>query len=97
MPHQGIPDHEQFAFAIADGRVMLTMNRDDYRRLHQRGGAHSGIIICSRNVGRQRLAAAILDAIEARPSLSNTLLRVNAGGSANGKTRRPLAEPSSER
>lgn len=45
----GISDEEQLALAISEGRVVLSFNRGDYARLHNRyaehGWEHCGIIV----------------------------------------------------
>jgi predicted nuclease of predicted toxin-antitoxin system len=43
------PDPEQLAFATREGRVIVTANRNDFKRLHEElvrnGSHHAGIII----------------------------------------------------
>jgi hypothetical protein len=39
----GVPDHEQLAFALAEGRVLLTYDTD-YLGLHAAGVNHAGIV-----------------------------------------------------
>lgn len=41
----GVPDREQLAFALADGRVMVTRDRD-FLRLNAGGVTHAGIVFC---------------------------------------------------
>ncbi|MFN0034856.1 MAG: DUF5615 family PIN-like protein [Saprospiraceae bacterium] len=47
---QRIPDEEVLAFAIAEKRAVLTINRRDFKRLHRINPAHFGIIICTENL-----------------------------------------------
>jgi hypothetical protein len=74
---QGIPDPAVLAFAIAQGRAVLTFNRRHYIRLHSRTSPHHGIIVCTKDDDTVALAARIDRAIANCPSLDNQLLRVN--------------------
>ena len=42
-----IPDEEVLAFAHADGRAVLTHNRKHFRKLHNSGQPHSGVVLCT--------------------------------------------------
>jgi len=42
----GIPDQDVLAFATKENRVVITLNRNDFLKLHNSGIKHSGIIIC---------------------------------------------------
>ncbi len=43
----GASDQEQLAFALSQGRVLVTQD-DDFLRLHQSGKLHSGIAYCKK-------------------------------------------------
>jgi predicted nuclease of predicted toxin-antitoxin system len=73
---QKIPDAAVLAFAVSQGRAVLTFDRRDYRRLHRRVFPHSGIIVCKRD-DFAALAARIHQAIISCPNLDNQLLVVN--------------------
>jgi hypothetical protein len=48
--NQKIPDDQVLSFATEVGRVVLTLNRLDFIRLHREGGgAHAGIVVCTRD------------------------------------------------
>ena len=68
--HQRTPDHQVLEFAMGQGRAVLTINRDDFIRLHRLRPDHSGIIVCTEDLDRQRLATAIHAAIVAKPYFS---------------------------
>lgn len=72
---QKIPDAAVLAFAISQGRAVLTFDRRDYRRLHRRIFPHCGIIVCKRD-DFAALAARIDQAILSCASLDNQLLNV---------------------
>lgn len=75
--NQRIPDEDVLAFAIADNRAVLTINRGDFIRLHNLQPSHAGIIVCTEDLNRQRLATQIHEAIANTVYLTNKLIRIN--------------------
>lgn len=75
--NQGIPDEEVLAFADRNGRAVLTFNRPDFIRLHRLQPNHNGIIVCSEDFDRERLASRINEAIATVETLRCKLIRVN--------------------
>ncbi|MHC5938120.1 DUF5615 family PIN-like protein [Nostoc sp.] len=75
--NQQIPDDQVLAFATIQERAVLTVNRDDFIRLHSMSPDHAGIIVCTEDLDRQRLATRIHQAIAAEESLFGKLMRVN--------------------
>lgn len=75
--NQRIPDDQVIAFATSQGRAVLTVNRDDFIRLHRLSSDHAGIIVCTEDLDRQRLAARIHEVIMAEESLFGRLIRIN--------------------
>jgi predicted nuclease of predicted toxin-antitoxin system len=78
--NQRIPDPQVLAFAVAQGRAVLTFNRRHFVRLHQHmlpGGSHAGIIVCTKDDDVAALALRIHQAICALPSLANQLVRIH--------------------
>lgn len=74
---QAIPDEEVLAFATAESRVVLTLNRRDFIHLHKTQPNHAGIIVCTYDADFIGQAQRIHEAIELQPSVQNELLRVN--------------------
>jgi predicted nuclease of predicted toxin-antitoxin system len=72
----GIPDEEVLSFAISDNRAVVTINRHDFIRLHRADSEHFGIIVCTNDPDRSRMAARIDAAISAQESLKGELIRV---------------------
>ena len=74
-----IPDEEVLAFATSQGRVLLTQNRRDFRRLHNaRIIAHAGIVLCTADADFEGQAHRIDEAVSPDPvDLKNVVLRVN--------------------
>jgi hypothetical protein len=74
----GIPDPGVLAFAVSQGRAVLTHNRRHFIRLHKITQPHAGIVVCTRDdadpVG---LAGRVDREITSHASLANLLIRVN--------------------
>lgn len=73
---QGIPDEEVLAFAISQERSVITINRDDFIRLHRRNSDHFGIIVCTNNRNWEQFASRIDAAVTAEETLRFKLIRV---------------------
>lgn len=74
---QSIPDEDVLAFAVSEERTLLTLNRKHFIRLHLVNPNHAGIIACTFDPDFTAQAERIHQAIEAQPSLSGELVRVN--------------------
>lgn len=72
----GIPDETVLAFAIQDNRAVVTLNRHDFIRLHRDSSEHCGIIVCTNDPDRTRLATRIDAAIALEEPLPGKLIRV---------------------
>jgi predicted nuclease of predicted toxin-antitoxin system len=72
----GIPDEDVLAFAIRDNRAVITLNRQDFIRLHRSSSGHFGIIVCTNDTDRQRMATRIDEAIASQKSLQYQLIQV---------------------
>lgn len=73
----GIPDEDVLAFAVSNSRAIVTINRFDFVRLHRLQPNHAGIIVCSNDPDRNRMAMRINEAISAEETLAGKLIRVN--------------------
>ena len=73
---QAIADDEVLEFATQEGRVLLTLNRRDFIRLHTKQH-HAGIIVCRFDLDYDALAMKIHKAIQEVDDFSNHLIRVN--------------------
>jgi hypothetical protein len=74
--NQGIGDADVLAFAIGQGRAVLTFNRRDFINLHRQMGHHRGILVCTRDPDASALASRVHREILACPSLEDQLLRI---------------------
>lgn len=74
---RGIPDPEVLAFAQADGRALMTLNRKHFIQLHAGQSSHHGIIVCTFDHDFVAQAARIDAAISSLGQLDGQLVRVN--------------------
>jgi Domain of unknown function (DUF5615) len=72
----GIPDEAVLAFAIRDNRAVLTLNRQDFIRLHRANPKHAGIVVSTNDPNRAQMATRISQAITAEEPLHGKLVRV---------------------
>jgi len=75
--NQRVPDDQVLAYATAQGRALLTLNRRDFIRLHQSHPAHAGLIVCTQDPDALGQAERIHRALEGQAALAGQLLRVN--------------------
>ena len=74
--NQRVVDDKVLAFAITQGRAVLTFNRRDFIRLHRASQVHAGIVVCTWDRDRVALAARIHAALSNCPNLDDQLIRV---------------------
>lgn len=74
---QALPDPAVLAFAHAEGRILLTLNRRHFVRLHLEGAEHSGIMACSFDPDFSGQAQRVHQVIEQESELAGELVRVN--------------------
>ena len=74
---QAVPDEEVLAFAISQGRTILTLNRRRFVRLHSSHPNHAGIMVCTFDPDFGGQAQRIHEAVAHRSSLGGQLIRVN--------------------
>ena len=74
---QAISDEEVLAFATQSVRAVVTLNRQDFIRLHRFQPDHAGVIVCTFDADTQGQAQRIHEALTQTASLSGNLIRVN--------------------
>ena len=74
---QAIPDGEVLAFATSVGRVVLTLNRKHFIRLHREQPTHSGIVVCTFDPNFEQQALRIHTALQETAEMAGQLVRVN--------------------
>jgi hypothetical protein len=72
-----LTDEAVLSFASAEQRMVLTLNRKHFVRLHDEQKEHCGIIVCTVDPDFAGLAQRIHQAIEAHGQVSRPLIRVN--------------------
>ena len=75
--NQGIPDDQVLAYGTDQNRAVLTINRADFIRLHRQSADHAGIVVCTEDFNRERLASRVHAAIVQEDTLAGKLIRVN--------------------
>ncbi len=74
---QATPDEDVLAFAISEKRILLTINRKHFIRLHNQEAKHSGIIVCTFDPNFSALAQRIHESLNSNETLENKLIRIN--------------------
>jgi len=74
---QSWSDVNVLGFAKGENRILLTMNRRHFRRLHAADSAHSGIVLCTIDLDSAGQAQRIHAAVSAVPDCHGQLLVVN--------------------
>jgi hypothetical protein len=77
---QAISDEAVLAFALSEQRVLVTLNRKHFIRLHTLQPDHAGIVVCTFDLDYAALAQRIHDALAAEPELRGRLIRINRPG-----------------
>ena len=71
------PDEEVLAFAAEQERILLTLNRRHFIRLHNTGRPHMGLIVCTFDPDFEALARRIHEDLLSEPEMAGRLIRVN--------------------
>ena len=77
---QAIPDEDVLSFATEKQRVLGTLNRKHFIRLHREQPTHAGIIVCTFDADFNALAKHVHTAVEASQEMAGQLVRVNRSG-----------------
>ena len=79
---QAVSDPEVLAFATAERRAVLTINRQHFVRLHNESAGHAGIIACTLDLDFAGQSGRIATAISAHGELTGRLIRINRPSSS---------------
>jgi len=77
---QAVPDEDVLAFAVAEERILITLNRKHFVRLHQTHVDHTGIIVCTFDPDFKVLAQRVHAALVDQPQMAGRLVRINRPG-----------------
>lgn len=75
--NQSLADEQVLAFANSEERILLTMNRKHFIRLHSEIQNHCGIVACTVDADFVALAHRIHQAIQVAGPRSRRLIRIN--------------------
>lgn len=74
--NQKIPDEDVLMRAIELARAVLSMNRRDFVRLHERQPIHAGMVLCKYETDYAGQAERINEAVRSFDTLKGQLIRV---------------------
>jgi len=74
---KALPDEAVLAFAVAHKRILITLNRKHFIRLHSSNCDHSGIIVCTIDPAFAAQARRVHEALQDAGPLKGKLIRVN--------------------
>ncbi len=72
-----VADEAVLAFATREQRVLLTLNRKHFIRLHLGSSGHAGIVVCTFDPDFAGQARRIDDALKLQPEPRGILIRIN--------------------
>lgn len=78
--YQAISDHDVLTSARTTNRILLTLNRRHFIRLHQDMPDHAGIIVCTFDPDFAGHARRIHESLVTEDTLVGRLIRVNRPG-----------------
>lgn len=71
------PDEQVLDFARGDGRVLVTLNRRHFLRLHRARPDHAGIVLCTVDLDFVGQARRIHEALAAQGNAAGQAIKVN--------------------
>src|ERR1035438_2099532 len=76
--NRSVPDPEVLSFAVSQDRILLTLNRRHFVRIHGESGlGHCGIVVCTFDPDFEGQARRIHDSVTSSSDLTGRLIRVN--------------------
>ncbi len=75
--NQAMTDEEVLAFANKENRILLTLNRRHFIKLHNKRQPHAGIFACTFDPDFSGFAKRIDDAIQEGNNFSQKIVRIN--------------------
>ena len=74
--NQRDPDASVLQDAITHGRIVVTLNRRHFRRLHAEGASHAGIVLCTYDPDFEGQARRIHELLSTRKTMNGQLVLV---------------------
>ena len=75
--NQALSDEAVLEFARNEQRIVLTLNRRHFVRLHDEQPDHAGVVVCTYDSDFTALARRIHNTVEASASMAGQLMRIN--------------------
>ena len=75
--NQAVSDEDVLAFANKEQRILLTLNRRHFIRLHKQHETHAGILACTFDPDFSAFAARIDQALQENHDHSQMVVRIN--------------------
>jgi uncharacterized protein with PIN domain len=75
--NQAMSDEDVLAFANKEQRILLTLNRRHFIRLHKQHETHAGILACAFDPDFSAFAARIDQTLQENHDLSQMVVRIN--------------------
>jgi predicted nuclease of predicted toxin-antitoxin system len=92
----GTSDLDVVRYATANGRVVVTLNRKDFIKIHKSGEPHAGIVVCTVDPDNEALATRIDLAILVKSTMVRELIRVARGQYVIKASSGPVAPPATQ-
>lgn len=74
---KALPDEAVLSWAATEKRILITLNRKHFIRLHSLNPGHYGIIVCSVDPAFTAQARRIHETLESIESMKGNLIRIN--------------------
>jgi hypothetical protein len=81
------------ALAVAEQRIVVTLNRRHFIRLHSTMPEHAGIVVCTFDPDFAALAQRIHTALEAQPQMAGQPIRVQPSSGVKSGEVAPQSPP----
>ena len=75
--NQAMPDEDVLTFAFLQDRILLTLNRKHFIKLHKNKARHAGILACTYDPNFKALAKRIHESVRDEENLTGKLIRIN--------------------
>ena len=75
--NQAVSDEDVLAFANKEKRILLTLNRRHFIRLHKQHESHAGILACTFDPDFSAFAAQIDKALREETDFTKKVIRIN--------------------
>jgi uncharacterized protein with PIN domain len=85
---QGIDDETVLEEARSRGRILLTQNREDFKKLHREGQPHRGIVVCTYDPDAEALSRRIAEAVSQERQEGRWLVSVVRPNTGQGGTKK---------